>query len=138
MDEYGFSAAQRMGLRVFETSSRGSGRTMRMIERARDGDQIITHLSKEAKRLESLLRKAGKKKVRVYVCGPDCNPMEIGRANAGRTFFDHSWMLMHFEQALHNADRDLECLQREMSATWPEAPEIDNSGARMIDEARHW
>jgi hypothetical protein len=50
MDEFGYVAAARTGLRMFETCSRGSGRTMRLIERVTEQDQIIVPNAQIAKR----------------------------------------------------------------------------------------
>ena len=137
MDEYGFSAAARMALQLFETNSRQTGRTARMIERVRDGDLIVTSMGKEALRLERLLKEAKKTGVKIIVCNSDDYPIERARgAIPSRVFFDHSWVLAYFQRELEHADARLERLQREMSKAWPEAPEPDKSGISMIDETR--
>jgi hypothetical protein len=134
MDEYGHAAAIKTGLRMFEACSRSSGRTMRMVERVTEDDQIVTGTEREAVRLRQLLKQAGKPGTVVRVAPPDGHPMHdgVGTAPEGRTFFDHTWVLRYFEHRIENAERDLEYFQRECSKTWPEKMEPDASAARIL------
>lgn len=123
MDEYGFGAAAQAGLRMFEQCARQSGRTMRMIERVKDGDQIVVLLEREAKRLRSLLPEAKKPGVVVIVINEHMDVEGRVRRPAGRTFFDHEWQRMFFERAIQRAARELEAHQRGTSQTWSQAPD---------------
>lgn len=137
MDEYGFCAAAGAGLQMFEQCARQSGRTMRMIERARSGDQIVVATAKESRRLSGLLRDADKTNVRVIVATLDMTITgRIPRA-AGRTFFDHEWQRIHFEAALRSAARELESYQRDTSAKWPQTPDQAGMDAEVLLE-RWW
>lgn len=134
MDEYGFAAAAKAGLRMFEACSRQSGRTMRMIERVTEDDQIVASTEREATRIRQLLKAARKPKVRVHVVDPSRVPMSagVGTAPHGRTFFEHSWVLQFFERRMEGAERDLEIFQRETSKTWPEKMDADPSADRIF------
>jgi hypothetical protein len=108
-DEYGFSAAMAAGLHLFDLAGRRSGRTTRMIERAQDGDLIVCATECERRRLQRLLRDAGKPGVRVIHVGEGESPVSrLGGRRQGRAFFDHEWTRRHFVAALRNAESDLE------------------------------
>lgn len=79
-DEYGFVAAARVGLEMFDHSQRGTGRTTRLIERATDNDIVITATDANARHLSSLLRRAGKK-TRVVVVREDRAQRYAGTAD---------------------------------------------------------
>ena len=59
-----------MAVRVYERSARQSGRTLGLVQRARDGDRIAVLTETEAVRLRSLLKEAGKAAVTVVVLYP--------------------------------------------------------------------
>jgi len=135
VDEFGFAAAGLAGLNMFETTMRGSGRTSRMIERLTDNDQLIVATPKERERIERLLRKAGKSKVRVYAVEPTAHPLRyVGTAPAGRTYYEHTWVYAYFTASIVAAARELTSFQREMSKTWPEAPDLTPQTEHMIRE----
>lgn len=132
-DEYGFGAAASSALILYEMTQRGSGRTARMIERAQDGDQIVCANGRECDRIFRLLAKARKSNVRVFVVNEN-HPLSRMEPARGRTFFDHGWILQHFENALKLAARDLEHFQRATSKTWPEAPPpMDSKAVTYLD-----
>jgi hypothetical protein len=130
MDEYGFAAALKLSLRMFEMLNRGTGRTMRLVERVTEEDQIVVASTREAEALRYHLKRAGKPKIRVLVYPPQ-NFGGFGPQADGRTFFDHNWTLKFFEHRLRSSEQDLENLQRAVSKTWPEKPEIDSSATRI-------
>ena len=129
-DEYGLTAAAKTGLRIFEMSSRGSGRTARLVERVTDEDQIVVPKREVAEYIRRKLRDAGKK-TRVLVVDR-FNPEH--RAQNGRTFFDHTWIEQYIRDATCRAEDDIEAMQRAMSKTWPEAPKPDSIPARIVNE----
>jgi hypothetical protein len=131
-DEYGMTAAAKTGLRIFEMSSRGSGRTARLVERVTDEDQIITPTREASDYIRHRLRDAGKK-TRVFTIPVDRFKPEYS-AN-GRTFFDHTWIEQYMLQSICRAEDDIEAMQRAMSKTWPEAPpKPDSLSARWLGE----
>lgn len=137
MDEYGYSAAMKAGLAVFEMSGRGSGRTMRMIERAADEDRIVTTTPREAKRIERILRERGKKTA-VVALEPSALPMErLSTQPLGRTWFDHLWQQAYYEHRMAQADSDLEFFQKAVSKTWPENEADFLADRNMGERARH-
>lgn len=136
MDEYGYGEVAKVAIQLFEQSARQSGRTMRMIERVSDGDRIVVTTDQERRHIEVRLREAGKTKVRVIVWSNDGFSDAFRGQPEGRTFFDHTWVHQHFLRCLKNAETDLEHLQRETSASWPEKLEVDKSAARFVDWER--
>ena len=132
MDEYGLIAAAKTGLKLFEASSRGSGRTSRLVERVTDEDQIVAPTREVSDYIRHRLKDAGKK-TRVFTIPVDrFNPEH--RAPNGRTFFDHTWIEQYIRQSICRAEDDLEAMQRAMSKTWPEAPKPDSMSARVVNE----
>ena len=123
MDEYGFLAVAKAGLRTFEQCCRQSGRTSRMIERVTDDDRIVCSTKAEADRVRSLLIGAGKGKTQVFTLSPKEVPMRrLPPSSRGRTFFDHGWVYEFVLRSIEGAEHDLESFQRETSKTWPEKP----------------
>jgi hypothetical protein len=133
MDEYGYGAAMRSGLEIFEMASRQSGRTMRLIERVNDGDRIICSTQKEADRLRRLLREVGKEKVSVSAIDPRTDPRERdARPPIGRTFFEHTWVFQHFVETIRREIEHIEHVQRQMSVH-PGAKIIQHEDGRPTD-----
>lgn len=133
MDEYGYAAAMKMGLRMFETSSRNSGRTMRLIERVSKGDRIVVATRQMADFIRDRLKQAGKPEVEVRVVEPLSGAdLSLETAARGRTFFEHTWQLAYFEKRLEHAADGLEQHQRDTSKTWPDKPEWDESALPFI------
>jgi len=137
MDEYGHSAAAKAGILMFEMGCRQTGRTMRLIERVTNDDQIVAPTSQVAEHLRRELKRAGKA-TQVLVIEPGTPMYRAGSAPRGRTWFEHTWTQAFFEIALESAKRDLEHFQRSMSKTWPEAPELDASAEPLVGALRMW
>ncbi len=140
MDEYGFAAAMRAGAEVFEMSGRQSGRTMRMLERATDGDRIVTTNAQEANRLRGILKEMDKE-VRVVAVDPDRPSLErLPTLSDGRTWFDHLWQKVFFDRALERAEHDLEQIQSATSKTWPQpnAEPVDDRGLSQQVRSRFY
>lgn len=136
-DEYGFAAAAMVGLHVFETSARSTGRTLRLVERVTDDDVIIVPSAQMARDMERRLRDAGKK-TKVRVVEPGENPLDRqGTMPRGRAFFEHEWVRQHFMRTIEHGVHTLDVWQKAMSKTWPEAPEqIDESGGKISERYR--
>ena len=94
MEDYGIGAATKTALGILQRASRRSGRTERMVERARSGDWIIVASDPERARVEQLLRDAEKPDVRVRVCLPhrEERAWQFGTNSRGMTFFDAAWV----------------------------------------------
>lgn len=106
MDEYGIGSAASMGLHLYEASSRGTGRTTRMVERLRDDDQVVCRSAKEAERIRRLLKDAGKSTKVVSVQHASDLYDRTQRAK-GRTYFDHDWVHQYFVDAVKDAEDNL-------------------------------
>jgi hypothetical protein len=125
-DEYGFGSAANVGIELFATMARGTGRTFRLIERVANGDQIIVADAREAERIRKLLISARKPGVTVLVVPPgECPIHHVSTAPRGRTFYEHNWVYEYWHRVLDAAARDLVIWQQATSKTWPQAPDVD-------------
>ena len=132
-DEYGFVGAALSGLRIFESAMRGTGRTTRLIERVTDDDRIIVG-TVEVHRYVSQLIKAAGKKTQVVVVKQGGDPMgRLGTTPNGRTYFEHSFVLLHAEHCAKRAADDLDFWSRQMSRSEArEQPQFDSEAARRV------
>ena len=115
MDEYGIGSAARMALHLFESASRRTGRTSRMIAAARDDDLIVCRHSKEAERVRRLLKEAGKKTGVTAVEHAD-DLHRISRRADGRVVFDHDWVHQFFVDAVKSAEDALRRMADNLSS----------------------
>jgi hypothetical protein len=122
-DECGYAATLKSSLHYFAINSRQTGRTSRLIERVKDGDQIVAPSAEVARYIERRLREYGKNNIKVFSVSPSEMPLNfVGTAHHGRTFFEHSWVERFFINAIDQAEKQLESYSIAMSKTWPEAP----------------
>lgn len=123
-DEFGYTSAAMAGLQVFEMSARGSGRTMRLIERVKKGDAIICASSGSARYIRSALRDMKKDGVEVLVRDPKHFPRDPpGTRPHGRAFYDHHFAYLVMEHGIRETARMLGYWQGAMSKTFPEHPD---------------
>ena len=122
MDEYGFIAAARVGLRVFDESQRNTGRSTRLIERTQPGDMIIVSTQQEQRWYERKVKEAKKADVTVLCVDPHSYLPERmnGRRALSNCYFDHVWTSKFVAVRLAEAARELETYERELS-TQPSA-----------------
>lgn len=99
VDEYGFGSAAFAGVRLFEETQRGTGRTSRLIERVKDGDAIVVISREQADLHRRLLRDARKKGVSVLVWDNGTAMSAKGRV-AGRFILDHVLQAHLIEKAI--------------------------------------
>lgn len=122
----GLSSALKMGLEMFEQSSRRTGRTWRLLAAARPGDLIVTWSVPERGRLQRLLREAKKEDVEVIFLDPRRDPRwRQGTNPRGATLFDHGWIALHYKHRLAAIADDLNIWQAAMSMAPP--PEVEQS-----------
>lgn len=129
MDENGMGSAALVGLRLFDAASRRSGRTERMIERARDGDVIVCSQDREAQRVKALLRKAGKNTAVVHAKASPGSLSHIVQAVAfgargGRVLFDHEFAYAYISAAIQDAEYDLTRVANMVGAKRPLAEDF--------------
>lgn len=126
-DIFGIGNALRGMVRVYEISSRCTGRTSAMVKVLQDGDKVVFTSSAEARRVENLCKQAGKT-IKPIVCEPRNRPQIIQYAGGGNVVFDHVWVEQFYKEALDSAYKDLYNLQRHMCQDFPEmrdTPEKD-------------
>ena len=101
-DRY-FEALQ-LAMQMLETGARRSGRTERLVERARPGDTFLflDGMANEADRVQHLLRNAKKPNVRCTPLRP-FEPLREPLQEGGRLLLDHSYIAAHFRYAIDDA-----------------------------------
>lgn len=120
MEDHGLGAAMTMARIVFEQSSRRSGQTEGLLQRARAGDVIVVIAPRERMRLERKLKEMGKADIKVVVMTPDRNPMERGGTNReGATLFDHTWIEAWWTRKIQAIRNELEMIEKAMSTEQP-------------------
>ena len=116
MDEYGIGSAAAMGLQLYESASRRSGRTTRMLAMATNDDVIVCRRAKESDRLRRLIKDSGKT-TRVVTVE---HSSELHRAfpprAKGRAIFDHDWVHQFFVEAVRGAEDELKRMADSLSS----------------------
>lgn len=107
-------AALRASLEAFEIGARRSGRTYRMVQAAGDRDRIVCSTRDEARRVERLVRDAGKK-TKVTWLPADRNPADHLLRCEGKTIFDHGWVHRFYTEAIGHAEKHLEAIHVHLS-----------------------
>jgi hypothetical protein len=133
-DMFGIGQAIRGAALVYFTSSRGSGRTISMVESVKDGDRLVFATAKEARRVDRLCKE---RNVRVEcVVVPPSNPQEVmGRGTAqGRTIFDHSWIEQYYLAGIDRLGKDISYLEEQCSGEG----EARRATRRCAAEAFKW
>lgn len=116
MDNYGIGSAASMALHLYESASRRSGRTSRMIAAAGEDDLIVCRTEKEAERLRRLLKEAGKCTKVKAIPHTDELHERIGARPRGRAIFDHSWVHQFFVDAVKDAEDNLQRIEDALSS----------------------
>lgn len=120
------------GLQIYLQTARRTGRTSRMLDRLKDGDQVVTLSSREADRLRRLAkeRKLDVRIVTVSEPHPGAVLATVRTApRMGHTYFDHLWVEAFFERAIADAARDLDQLESATSG-WQTAHELTLDAAK--------
>lgn len=98
-------------LEMFIEQRRASGRTTKLIEEAQPGDWIFCGSSKEMRRIDNMLRSAGKRDVRVSYVASVGHLMRAASERGpvkGRILFDH----FALEEMYRSAIMDVELGKR--------------------------
>lgn len=106
MDQFGIGAAMRAAAVNYSQSARRSGRTTRLLESLRNGDRVIFHEEREARRVKLLARECGLD-IRTMVV-PVYDPAQLQGYAGGRTFLDHGWVEEYYAQAIMRAAREID------------------------------
>lgn len=130
-DPYGHLSAARVGVEMFETFQRQTGRTVRLVESARPGDRIIVHAAEAARYVEHLLRSQDPERartIRVTAVSDLPNPMALLshlQGTAGpyqRVLLDHEWSRRALVAGMRSLGEDLERLRAHLNARAPAEP----------------
>jgi hypothetical protein len=115
MDHFGIGVAVKGATEVYFRSGRRTGRTTAFVESLKDGDRIGCLDSRSADELRRRTRERGLQ-VEVIVLEPKNAGTIFQRGTStGRTLFDHSWVEQYYREAIEQAARDIDHLQRESS-----------------------
>jgi hypothetical protein len=115
MDHFGIGAAVKGASEVYFQSARRTGRTAAFVESLKDGDRVGCLGRRNAEELRRRCREHGVD-VEVIVLEPKNAGAIFQRgASMGRTLFDHSWIEQFYREAIEQAARDIDHLQRESS-----------------------
>lgn len=106
-DDFGYSSALFAALSMFEHGARTSGRSISMMERAKNGDTIVFAKHQEAERIKHLLRNDG-----IEVWAVECRPSlralhDRLLGTRGRVLFDHGWLYEYYQQTIEAASEAL-------------------------------
>ncbi|MEQ6332952.1 hypothetical protein [Sphingobium sp. MK2] len=97
MNDFGYPAALKLALRMFEHSARASGRSTALIDAIEDGDVIIVDKNFMGLHYQDMARRAGKK-IKTIVHDPkqEMNRIDVGHLRPGKAHFDHEWLFQHW------------------------------------------
>ena len=115
MDFFGIGHAIKSAAQIYFTTSRATGRTLSLVESVKDGDRIWFSSSKEARRVEALIKERNIN-VECFACSP-VKPYKIferGTAQ-GRSILDHSWVEEFYLNALDKVNNELSQLEKDTS-----------------------
>lgn len=113
MIDYGVKASAMIGLQIYNQASRGSGRTISMLERMKDGDVAIVHTPAAAK---WLLHRAHemKKKVKIHVADNirTVHTVTQGNRPSDEIFIDHWVFHLLYQEGLNEVEAFLNHIQK--------------------------
>lgn len=134
MDHFGIGAAIRATASIYIQSARRTGRTTSLVESVKDGDRIVFADSREAERVRRLCLDRGVS-VECIVIEPKTPERVFERGTPeGRTIFDHSWVEQFYIQAIDNAARAIDHLERQASGYG----EAHRETSRKAEELAKW
>lgn len=134
MDQFGIGAAIGALVSIYSRSSRGSGRTISLVESVKDGDRICFSTWQEAERVNRLLSERGVK-VECIVIDPNRPESLMHRGTSqGRTIFDHSWVEQFYANAVERAQKEIDELERQTSGYG----EAHRETRRSAEEISRW
>ena len=115
MDHFGIGAAIASAVEMYAAVSRQTGRTLSLVESAKDGDRLVFASSAEAQRVGRLCAERGVE-VQVVVCSPEYTEKLFEQGTAqGRVIFDHTWVEERYRHILEKEMRHIDYLERELS-----------------------
>jgi hypothetical protein len=115
MDFFGIGAAMKGMCRVYIQSSRGSGRTISLVEGVKDGDRVCFTNRQEADRVKRLFKERGVNVECIVVSTREPQRIFERGTSQGRTIFDHSWVEEFYMDRMEECQKELEHLERQSS-----------------------
>ena len=117
MDHFGIGNALHGMVRNYFLMTRGTGRTVSLIESVKDGDRVVCTTEVEARRVRGL---CAEREVKVDCVSNESSPDGIARlfhrgTPKGRTIFDHGWVEQYYLRVLDDATRCLDDLATQLS-----------------------
>ena len=113
MDIFGIGSAIKATIGMYLVVSRGTGRTITMINSLKPGDRIIFSNSTEAYRVKKLCKERDIENIRFEVVHPkDCDRLYERGSSQGRTIFDHSWVEEFYQNVIDRAEKDIDYFQK--------------------------
>lgn len=134
MDFFGIEAAIRGVVRVYFQSARATGRTTRLVNSLKPGDQVIFRNSQEAEYMNHMCKKRNIKGVAFKIVPPQ-NQYNLFELNtpSGRTYFDHSWLEEFYTRRIEDIGKEVAELEIQASG-WSEAHEQTRDTALDINK----
>lgn len=115
MDHFGIGAAMEGMVRAYFTGARRTGRTTSLVESVKTGDRIVFANRNEAERVRRLCLSRGVQVQCIVIPPNDPDRLySIGRSE-GRTIFDHTWVEIFYELAIHCSQGRIDHLERSLS-----------------------
>lgn len=119
-DIYGISSAMKSMVRMYQCSSRRTGRTSHLISLLQPGDMVVFADSKHMENFRHQLRMIGKAdQVNLRVVDVKRHRQSLDMVTAAitinRLHFDHQWIEMFYQQKIDNAAVEVSNLQKNLS-----------------------
>lgn len=113
-DFFGIGGAIRGAVEIYFRASRGTGRTIRMIDSLKEGDRVVFLNSDHAKHTVRMAKERGVEIDYIISAVVDA-PYDLNRKGTpkGRLIFDHCWVEEFYKKVLERADKDIQFLQDE-------------------------
>ena len=125
MDHYGIGTALRAMLCNYSQTARQTGRTTSLIESVKTGDCVVFANTREAKRVQNLLKERN-----IHIDCVTAHPADapsLYRDNlgtSGRMLFDHTWVEEFYRIELDKLIESVDRFQTRLSHVDPE-PEVE-------------
>lgn len=109
MNDFGYPAALKLALRMFEYSARASGRSTALIDAMEDGDVLIVTTNRMGLHYQGMARRVGKN-IKTLVRDPQqaMRRIEIGPLQPNKTHFDHDWLFQHWTWVIKQEQEGIE------------------------------
>lgn len=115
MDFFGIGNAIEASTHMYLRASRGSGRTVSMIDGLKSGDRVIFASQKESKRVQRLFKEEDLNIDCIVVDPRTPDRLFQNGSNQGRTIFDHSWIEEYYLLSIKRCKDEIDNFQTQLS-----------------------